>query len=262
MKYILLLIIILSLLFILFEEDIRGDKSLQLDRVIKKIVKSSHNMIKKYINKDDNKSSDIDSIKQSTMRESLSKLDANIGDPIFIRIFKMTAELEVWIKIKDKYQLLHNYEICMQSGYLGPKLKEGDRQGPEGFYYINKTRLNPNSKYHLSLNIGYPNSYDRAYDRTGSALMIHGDCLSVGCFAMTDEKIEEIYELVEEALNHGQKIVRVHIFPFRMSDKNMNYYRDHIWYNFWTNLKEGYDYFEKNSTPPKVYLKDRKYIFL
>jgi len=260
MRYILLLIIILPILFILFEEDIRGDKSLQLDRVIRKTVKVSQEMIKEYI--DDNKSSDIDSIKQATMRESLSRLDANIGDPIFIRVFKLTAELEVWIKTKGRYELLHNYEICMQSGYLGPKLKEGDRQGPEGFYYINKTRLNPNSKYHLSLNIGYPNSYDRAYDRTGSALMIHGDCLSVGCFAMTDEKIEEIYELVEEALNHGQKIVRVHIFPFRMSDKNMEHYRDHIWYDFWLNLKEGYDYFEKNSTPPKVYLKDHKYIFL
>jgi len=200
-------------------------------------------------------------IEQSTIVEQLSNLGASIGDPIFIRIFKLTAELELWIKVDDRYQLLHNYTICRQSGYLGPKLREGDLQGPEGFYYVSKARLNPNSKYHLSFNIGYPNKYDRIHHRTGSALMIHGDCVSIGCFAMTDEKIEEIYEFVERSLYGKDNIVRVHIFPFRMTDENMLRYRDRKWYKFWENLKEGYDYFEQNGIPPDVDVVDKRYTF-
>jgi len=252
MRYIFIFMIFTLALLILFDKGIIGSKSLQLDRIVQRAVNIPHKLVEEYSKLE---------IKKPTMQESLSRLNAKIGDHIFIRIFKLTAELEVWIKVGDRYQLLHNYEICMQSGYLGPKLKEGDFQGPEGFYYTNRARLNPNSKYHLSFNIGYPNIYDRAYDRTGSALMIHGDCLSAGCFAMTDEKIEEIYELVEEALNGGQGIIRVHIFPFRMTDENMLKHRDNIWYDFWLNLKDGYDFFEKNGIPPNVEVSDYKYIF-
>ncbi len=239
-------------MLILFEKDITGKKSLQLDRVINMASKITHKITQEYTKLD---------IKQPSIQERLSSLNAHIGDPIFIRIFKLTAKLEVWIKVGKRYQLLQNYEICMQSGYLGPKLKEGDLQGPEGFYYTNRARLNPNSKYHLSFNIGYPNAYDRAYDRTGSALMIHGGCLSVGCFAMTDEKIEEIYELVDGALKDKQSIVRIHIFPFRMTDENMQKYRDNRWYDFWLNLKDGYDYFEKNGIPPNVEVVNYQYTF-
>jgi len=200
-------------------------------------------------------------LRQPTVEERLAELGAEVGDPVFIRIFKYTAELEVWIKVDSHYELLHTYEICRQSGYLGPKLKEGDRQEPEGFYYVSKSRLNPNSKFHLAFNIGYPNAYDRAHRRTGSALMIHGDCVSVGCFAMTDARIEEIYELVEKALDHGQKIVRVHSFPFRMTSEKMEHYRYSEWYSFWSNLKEGYDYFEEKRVPPDVGVENMKYVF-
>jgi len=200
-------------------------------------------------------------IVQPSMTERLSELGAEIGDPVFIRIFKLTAELEIWIKTGDRYELLQTYEICRQSGHLGPKLKEGDRQEPEGFYYVGKKQLNPNSKFHLAFNIGYPNAYDRAHRRTGSAIMVHGDCVSIGCFAMTDEKIEEIYELVEGALENGQKFMRIHIFPFRMTKKSMKHYRQNKWYPFWSNLKEGYDYFEENGVPPNVEVRRRKYIF-
>lgn len=200
-------------------------------------------------------------LRQPTVEERLAELGAEVGDPVFIRIFKYTAELEVWIKVGSHYELLHTYEICRQSGYLGPKLKEGDRQEPEGFYYVSKSRLNPNSKFHLAFNIGYPNAYDRAHRRTGSALMIHGDCVSVGCFAMTDARIEEIYELVEKALDHGQKIVRVHSFPFRMTSEKMEHYRYSEWYSFWSNLKEGYDYFEEKRVPPDVGVENMKYVF-
>jgi murein L,D-transpeptidase YafK len=199
---------------------------------------------------------------QLSVPERLSQLGAQIGDPLFIRIFKLSAELEIWIRVKEhRYELLQTYEICRQSGYLGPKLREGDKQGPEGFYYVSKRRLNPNSKFHLAFNIGYPNTYDRIHKRTGSALMVHGDCVSVGCFAMTDEKIEEIYELVEKALEGGQKIVRVHIFPFRMTKQKLEQYRYSKWYPFWSNLKEGYDYFEERGVPPNVEVKNLKYVF-
>lgn len=194
-----------------------------------------------------------------TLEEGLEELGAKIGDPIFIRIFKKEAILEVWIRTDRVYEHLKDYAICAFSGYLGPKLKEGDRQAPEGFYKVKTHQLNPNSKFHLSFNLGYPNAYDRAHDRTGSFLMIHGDCVSDGCYAMTDEKITEIYTLVESALQQGQEYVQVHAFPFYMTQENMNFYEDTEWYDFWLNLKEGYDYFEAEKLPPHIEVSDKIY---
>ena len=187
-----------------------------------------------------------------TLEERLAALSAKIGDAVFIRIFKKESILEVWIRSKTEYKHLKDYPVCAYSGYLGPKLKEGDRQSPEGFYRVNKHHLNPNSKFHLSFNLGYPNAYDSSYGRTGSFLMVHGNCVSIGCYAMTDEKIEEIYALVEKALENGQKYVDVHAYPFRMTEENMDLYEGNTWYDFWTNLKEGYDYFEAEKRPPKI----------
>jgi len=193
--------------------------------------------------------------------ECIEQMGAKAGDNIFIRIFKLTAELEVWIKVDDYYQLLKVYPICKQSGKLGPKLKEGDRQGPEGFYSVNRDALNPNSKYHLSFNLGFPNAYDEIHGWTGSALMVHGGCVSVGCFAMTDAKIDEIYGLVDAAIDGGQQEIPVHVFPFRMTDEMMLKYSDNEWYNFWGNLKEGYDYFEESRMPPNTAVINRRYVF-
>jgi len=144
-----------------------------------------------------------------------------LGDPVFMRIFKEEAELEVWMQKGDAFELFKTYPICNYSGDLGPKLREGDRQSPEGFYFVGKSALNPNSSYHLSFNLGYPNAYDRARNRTGSYLMVHGDCRSIGCYAMTDAGIEEIYGLGAAALNAGQAFFRAHAFPFRMTDARM-----------------------------------------
>lgn len=200
---------------------------------------------------------------EASLAENIEAIGGRVGDPVFIRIFKKEAELEVWMMPEGErqYRLIQTYPICAFSGDLGPKLREGDRQSPEGFYYVTKSRLNPNSRFHLSFNLGYPNRYDRAHGRTGSFLMVHGDCVSIGCYAMTDSKIEEIYELVEQALVRGQKIVRVHAFPFRMTEANMRHYRGHKWYHFWENLKEGYDWFEVHHVPPNVQVKQRKYLF-
>lgn len=133
---------------------------------------------------------------------------------------------------------------------------------PEGFYYVTPKQLNPYSSYHLSFNLGYPNAYDRAHKRTGSALMVHGNCVSIGCYAMTNEKIEEIYTLVHSALENGQSFFRVHVFPFKMTTENMNNHKDSQWFEFWSNLKQGYDYFENhNHVPPNVMVQNSTYIF-
>ncbi len=264
MKYVWILIVLLIGVMIVYVLWDRRGESLQ--RGEKEETRSIEPQITmpspqpKKIEQDEVKET-VPPVSQPSLSAQFSALDAHIGDPIFIRIFKQTAELEIWIKVDKRYELLQNYEICRQSGYLGPKLKEGDLQGPEGFYFVNKSRLNPNSRFHLSFNLGYPNQYDRAHHRTGSALMVHGDCVSIGCFAMTDHKIEEIYELVEKALDGGQKIVRVHIFPFRMTDSKMEHYRLHKWFDFWSNMKDGYDYFEENGIPPNVEVEKMKYTF-
>lgn len=194
-----------------------------------------------------------------TLEVGLTELGASIGDPVFIRIFKKEALLEVWIHTGTVYEHLKDYAVCAYSGYLGPKLKEGDRQAPEGFYKVKKHQLNPNSKFHLSFNLGYPNKYDRAHDRTGSFLMVHGSCISDGCYAMTDEKIAEIYALVEGALHKGQKYVPVHAYPFYMTDENMAFYEGGEWYDFWMNLKEGYDYFEALKFPALIKVENKSY---
>jgi len=193
------------------------------------------------------------------LKESLESVSAKIGDPLFIRIFKEESLLEVWIRSGTEYQYLKNYFICAYSGDLGPKLEEGDRQSPEGFYKVKIHQLNPNSKFHLSFNLGYPNKYDRANERTGSFLMVHGNCVSDGCYAMTDDKIEEIYALVEGALQKGQKYVQVHAYPFRMTEENMALNSESEWYDFWVNLKEGYDYFEAEKLPPLVKVENKQY---
>lgn len=194
-----------------------------------------------------------------TLEEALKSIEGEVGDPIFIRIFKEVSLLEVWMYAKGRYKHLKDYTICAYSGLLGPKLQEGDRQAPEGFYTVKKHQLNPNSKFHLSFNLGYPNAYDRVHKRTGSFLMVHGNCVSVGCYAMTDEKIEEIYDLVQSALQKGQKYVQVHAYPFRMTEERMAFYSESKWYDFWMNLKEGYDYFEVEHLPPYVEVEKKRY---
>ena len=194
------------------------------------------------------------------LEKRLVDLNASMGDPVYIRIFKEASLLEVWIRSGSQYRLLKNYFICAYSGALGPKEKEGDRQSPEGFYSVKRAQLNPNSKFHLSFNLGYPNAYDRAHKRTGSFLMVHGNCVSIGCYAMTDSKIEEIYALVEKALKKGQNFVPVHVYPFKMTEDNMAHYSESKWYGFWTNLKEGYDYFESEKLPPTIKVKNSQYI--
>lgn len=184
----------------------------------------------------------------------LEEKGLKMGAALFIRAFKESDSVEVWVESKpgEAYELFKTYDVCAASGKPGPKLKEGDRQVPEGFYATNLGLLNPASKYHLSFNIGYPNAYDRHHKRTGGLIMIHGNCVSLGCLAMTDPKIEEIYTLVHAALSKGQKNLPIHIFPFPLNEEKLAAEADSEWLPFWKNLKEGYDLFEKSKRPPAV----------
>lgn len=205
----------------------------------------------------------IRSQKLPELTTQLAAADLKPGSPMYVRIFKEEAELEVWVRNDPTglYQPFKTYKICSQGPFLGPKQQRGDKQSPEGFYDVTQDRLWPGSQYHLAMNIGYPNSYDLQLGRTGDKLMIHGGCKSEGCFAMTDEAIEEIYLLAEQSLLAGNDEVPVHIFPFRMTEANMKRYKNSEWANFWAEMKQGYDLFEQNKFPPNVVASNGHYMF-
>lgn len=196
------------------------------------------------------------------LTRALEKDGLRFGDPVFIRIIKEERALELWIKEPEKktFQLFRTYRIAAMSGKLGPKVKQGDLQAPEGFYYVPPAAMNPQSNFHLSFNLGYPNEFDRAHGRDGDFLMVHGNRVSIGCFAMTDKKIEEIYTLCDAALQKGQRFFRVHSFPFRMTEARMEEAVLDGWHSFWKNLKQGYDAFEKSKIPPNVTVDGKRYV--
>lgn len=182
--------------------------------------------------------------------------------PIMVRVFKEEGVLEIWkAKTNGRFDKIAEYEICAWSGRLGPKVKEGDRQAPEGFYSLTPAHLNPNSKYYLAINTGYPNRYDQANGRTGTHLMIHGACSSAGCYSMTDAQILEIYAFARDAFKGGQQAIQLQAFPFRMTADNMARHRLNPHYDFWKMLKVGYDNFEVTKRPPDVNVCDRQYVF-
>jgi len=185
------------------------------------------------------------------------------GAPVFLRVFKESAELELWMPpetgAEKGWRLVRNYRIGYFSGELGPKTKEGDGQAPEGFYEVRLRSLNPASSYHLSFNLGYPNAYDRHHGRTGSLLMVHGKRVSIGCYAMTDDSIEQLYTLVEAALRAGQEHVAVHCFPFRMTAERMGLVTEHPAFPFWEELLPAYVRFEATRVPPVVRTRSGRY---
>jgi murein L,D-transpeptidase YafK len=188
----------------------------------------------------------------ANLQGRLAEQGLKLGAPVFIRIFKREFELELWMLKGERFHRLAVYPVCRWSGQLGPKLQEGDNQAPEGFYTVDFKALNPASRWHRSFNLGFPNAFDRAHDRTGSFLMVHGGCASVGCFAMTDAVVDEIWRLVTAALQGGQKRFHVHVFPFRLSEENLSRRSYHPSAPFWRDLKLGYDSFEATQLVPRI----------
>ena len=180
---------------------------------------------------------------------------------LYIRSFKYDRQLEVWVKdnVKEPFRLFKTYKVCMQSGSMGPKRMEGDYQVPEGFYYINE--FNPNSNYHLSLGLNYPNASDKILSdslRPGSAIYIHGNCVSTGCIPINDQQIEEVYLMASYTRTAGQDFIPVHVFPVKYNvRKSMEYLTEASKQNqslqqFAIKLKEAFDYFEEKKQLPVI----------
>ena len=197
------------------------------------------------------------------LQERLQEKGVGLASPILIRIFKAESELEIW-KQKDRngpFVLFATYPICHWSGTLGPKLRDGDRQAPEGFYTVTRAQARHVGRWPISIDIGFPNILDQSQARTGSDILIHGGCSSVGCFAMTNPVSEEIHQLTLAAIDAGEDLVPVEILPFRMTNENMVAQSASPWKAFWNNLKEGYDLFERTRRPPMVGVCSGRYVF-
>lgn len=193
------------------------------------------------------------------LAERLADKGLAAGNAVFIRVFKAESELEVWMQKGDRFEHFATYPICHWSGTLGPKVSEGDKQSPEGIYTVTQRQLHMIGRHPRSLNLGFPNALDRQYQRTGSYILIHGGCGSVGCFAMTNPVIEEIFSLARAALKNGQEAIQVHAFPFRMTEDNMRAFALHEWYEFWRNLKDIHDNFEQSRRLARVSVCEGRY---
>lgn len=212
----------------------------------------------------DNSSASLRSLQplSSQMLAEIEQKNMSKESPILVRLFKEESELEVWKEDRSgRFALLKTYPICRWSGELGPKIKQGDRQAPEGFYTITPSLMNPNSSYYLAINMGFPNAFDKAHGRTGEFLMIHGDCSSSGCYAMTDEQIAEIYALARESFFGGQRAFQIQAYPFRMTALNMAKHRNSPHMPFWKMLKQGNDHFEVTRLEPQVEVCEKRYVF-
>ena len=198
------------------------------------------------------------------LQQELISKGFKTDQPIYIRIFKDESVMEIWVRSGQQYQLFKTYEVCYFSGGLGTKTHRGDGKSPEGFYTITSKQLNPVSNYYLAINVGYPNKLETLKGYTGDAIMVHGHCASIGCYAMTNPRIEEIYTLVYKAFESGQQKIDLDIFPFRMDNMHMKlnaveHYRQYQ--HFWKTMKPGYDKFERTHIPPVAKIKGQEYYF-
>lgn len=193
------------------------------------------------------------------LAERLAEAGFRSGAPMLMRIFKETSELELWLEKGDRYHLFATYPICHWSGTLGPKLREGDKQTPEGFYTITNRQLRHIGRWPRAINLGYPNAFDRAHGRNGSYILMHGGCSSVGCFAMTNPVMGEVYGLAKAAIRGGQRHIPMHVFPFRMTDEALAQHAASAWHGFWSTLQEGYKSLARTGRPPRISVCEGQY---
>lgn len=195
----------------------------------------------------------------------MSPLGLAPGNPVFLRIFKEENELELWLRnpAKPDFTLFKVYRLVDWSGSPGPKMREGDGQAPEGFYFVPASRLRWETRHHLGIDLGFPNEYDSFHGRSGSGIMIHGGKASCGFYVFSEEDMDELFLLATCAFESGQAFFRVNVFPFRMTDQRMEneWKRQPRWIDFWVNLKEGYDFFENVNAPPDVGVQSGQYVF-
>src|SRR5882724_2208162 len=189
---------------------------------------------------------------------------------IALRAFKKEAELELWVQDSPgkPFILVKTYPICATSGKLGPKRRFGDEQVPEGFYELDW--FNPQSNFFLSLHVSYPNESDRllgSRQNPGGDIFLHGNCVTIGCLPITDDGIKEVYWLAVLARTSGQTRLPIEIFPARLTDHELDQLSSERRaepqvVEFWENLRQGFDYFEKYHRPPNVHTsRSGKYVF-
>lgn len=195
----------------------------------------------------------------------MSALGLAPGNPMFLRIFKEENEMELWLRnpAKPEFTLFKVYRLADWSGGPGPKLREGDGQAPEGFYFVSASRLRWETRHHLGIDLGFPNEYDSFHGRSGSGIMIHGGKASRGSYVLPEGDMDELFTLAMSAFESGQAFFRVNVFPFRMTDQRMEkeWKRQPRWIDFWVNLKEGYDFFENVNAPPDAGVESGRYVF-
>ncbi len=184
-----------------------------------------------------------------------------LGSPVFVRVYKQTSEMELWVQQGPRYVLFKVYRICRWSGGLGPKFYEGDRQSPEGLYRITTSDLIVNRRWDRAMNINYPNTFDQMNGRSGSSILIHGGCGSIGCFAIQNENVEEVYGAVRAALRYGQSYVPVLALPFRYSAMAPEREDTLHMSEFWTDLRRADLLFERDKLPPAAWICDGRYYF-
>ena len=192
----------------------------------------------------------------------LAAIGARLGAPMLLRVFKQEREVEVWVQPEDQqtFVLFRIFPICFYSGKLGPKVKEGDMQSPEGFYFVGPAQMRAKSQYHRAIDFAFPNDYDAAQGYTGTELLIHGNCVSSGCYAMTDPFVEQLYELGSATAATAAQGFWIHAFPFHMTAEALAEQQGSPWFGFWQQLKAGYDAFETSRIPPHIRVDGGRYV--
>jgi len=200
--------------------------------------------------------------KTAQLPGDLAAIGARLGAPMLFRVFKQEREVEVWVQPEDQqtFVLFRIFPICFYSGKLGPKVKEGDMQSPEGFYFVGPAQMRAKSQYHRAIDFAFPNDYDAAQGYTGTELLIHGNCVSSGCYAMTDPFVEQLYELGSATAATAAQGFWIHAFPFQMTAEALAGQQDSPWLGFWQQLKAGYDAFETSRIPPHIRVEGGRYV--
>lgn len=209
----------------------------------------------------DKSPSSIAAVKEGLLTEEFAARGLKLGSPVFLRVYKQSSKMEVWVAQGPRYALFKTYRICRWSGGLGPKMFEGDRQSPEGLYHITAEDLIVNPRWHRAMNINYPNRFDVVNGRGGSGILIHGKCGSVGCFAIQDNNVEEVYEAVRAALQNGQVSIPVLALPFSFATYAPAV-EDTLRLNeFWSDLRRADILFNRDRIPPTAWVCDGRYYF-
>ena len=209
----------------------------------------------------DKSPSSVAAVKEGLLAEELASKGLKLGSPVFLRVYKQSSKMELWIAQGPRYALFKTYRICRWSGALGPKMFEGDRQSPEGLYHITSEDLIVNPRWHRAMNINYPNRFDVVNGRGGSGILIHGKCGSVGCFAIQDNNVEEVYNVVRAALHNGQVSIPVLALPFSFA-KYAPAVEDTLKLNeFWSDLRRADILFNRDRVPPTAWVCDGRYYF-